>query len=171
MTTKGAASWWTVPCPLLCFLFWDLRICFWLLTAGIVCAYSSFWGWCFYIPDEHCSFWNIVGKLLWQPSKAVLYLGKFGWLVERPSLHGVSCCCVRLVSSGTWSDIQDELINSGHPTIELSQAERLYRTLSNEDTFGPWWLWGFTKSSRNTSPQCRYIENWEIRKGTSSAHI
>lgn len=34
----------------------------------------------------------------------------------------------------TWSDIQDELINSGHPTIELSQAERLYRTLSNEES-------------------------------------
>jgi hypothetical protein len=122
-----------------------------------------------------------VGKLLWQPSKAVLYLGKFGWLEERPSLHGVSWCCVRLATeltryrsifwrsagsaqiyqihqiyiqlfrvefgSGTWSDIQDALINSGHPTIRLSPEERLYRTLSNEDTFGPWWLWGYLKKS------------------------
>ncbi|CAL1141075.1 unnamed protein product [Cladocopium goreaui] len=34
----------------------------------------------------------------------------------------------------TWSDIQDALINSGHPTIRLSPAERLYRTLSNEES-------------------------------------
>ena len=40
---------------------------------------------------------------------------------------------------GTWSDIQDALINYGHPTIWLSPAERLYHTLSNEDhSLGVW---------------------------------
>ncbi|CAJ1350257.1 unnamed protein product [Effrenium voratum] len=34
----------------------------------------------------------------------------------------------------TWSDVQDALIKDGHPTITLSNAERVYLTLCDEDS-------------------------------------
>ena len=80
-------------------VFSDLRSQNMLLTAIVFDAYAgvsfflhSGWTW---------QLLNIVGKFLWQPSEAVLYLGKFVWLEEGPSLHGVSWCCVRFATELT----------------------------------------------------------------------